>query len=137
MSYETYSNTLVAIRPEPPQPPASPANLGSIIGRMTDAIEEETTGIRTDMRFDVKASNARKGRYLYELTRAMRGLTASDIGPEQELGLKRLREKLAANEAAIRAHLDAVGEVAALMQTVIQRAEADGTYSAGQFGTGR
>lgn len=134
MSYETYSQSLVAIRPEPPQPAAHPANLASIIGRMTDAIEEETQGIRTDMRFDVKASNARKGRYLYELTRAMRGLTAADIGLEQELGLKRLRERLAANEAAIRAHLDAVGEVAALMQNALQRAEADGTYSAGEFG---
>jgi hypothetical protein len=134
MSYETYSQSLVAVRPEPPQPAAHPANLTSIIGRMTDAIEEETQGIRTDMRFDVKASNARKGRYLYELTRAMRGLTAADIGQEQELGLKRLRERLAANEAAIRAHLDAVGEVAALMQNALQRAEADGTYSAGEFG---
>ena len=134
MSYETYSQSLVAVRPEPPLPAAHPANLSSIIGRMTDAIEEETQGIRTDMRFDVKASNARKGRYLYELTRAMRGLTAADIGQEQELGLKRLRERLAANEAAIRAHLDAVGEVAALMQNALQRAEADGTYSAGEFG---
>lgn len=137
MSYETYSQSLVAIRPEPPQPVTHPANLGSIIGRMTDAIEEETQAIRTDMRFDVKASNARKGRYLYELTRAMRGLTAADIGPEQELSLRRLRERLAANEAAIRAHLDAVGEVAALMQNAIQRAETDGTYSAGEFGAAR
>ena len=46
----------------------------------------------------------------------------------------RLRDKLATNEAAILAHLNAVNEVATLMQSAIQRAETDGTYSAGEFG---
>jgi len=46
----------------------------------------------------------------------------------------RLRDKLARNEAVIGAHLSAVAEVAALMQEAIQRAEADGTYSADAFG---
>ncbi|MFW6412565.1 MAG: HesA/MoeB/ThiF family protein [Oceanicaulis sp.] len=44
--------------------------------------------------------------------------------------------RFAVNEAAIRAHLSAVNEVAMLMQNVIQRAENDGTYSAGEFGYG-
>jgi hypothetical protein len=46
----------------------------------------------------------------------------------------RLREKLAANEAVILAHLSAVAEVATLMQDAIQRADADGTYSVDEFG---
>jgi hypothetical protein len=45
-----------------------------------------------------------------------------------------LRQKLARNEAAILAHLNAVTEVANLLKDAIQHAEADGTYSAGQFG---
>ena len=56
---------------------------------------------------------------------------------EHRDGLIRLRNKLADNEAAIRAHLSAVNEVATLMQNVIQHAENDGTYSAGEFGYGR
>ena len=52
-------------------------------------------------------------------------------------GLKRLREKLANNQAAILAHLNAVSEVATLMQKAIQHSEADGTYSSGEFGWAR
>ena len=115
---------------------APPATFGAIIGRIEEAVEEETVGIRTDIRFDIKASNARKSRYLYELTRAMKGVGETEFLAEHRDGLKRLREKLARNEAAIRAHLNAVNEVATLMQNAIQHAEADGTYSAGEFGYG-
>ena len=53
---------------------------------------------------------------------------------EHREGLTRLRQKLARNEAAILAHLNAVNEVANLLKNAIQNAEADGTYSAGAFG---
>ena len=113
------------------------ANLDSLIGRIEEAITEETVSIRTDTRFDIKASNARKSRYLYELTRALKGAGRGDVPAEYRDGLIRLRDRLADNEAAIRAHLDAVNEVATLMQNVIQNAENDGTYSAGEFGYAR
>jgi hypothetical protein len=48
-----------------------------------------------------------------------------------------LREKLANNEKALRAHLSAVTEVAGLIRDAIQKAEADGTYSVNEFGAGR
>ena len=118
-------------------PPARPGNFSALIGRIEEAVEEETVAIRTDLGFDIKSSNARKSRYLYELTRAMKGVGESDFLAEHRDGIKRLREKLATNEAAIRAHLNAVGEVANLMQNAIQRSEADGTYSAGEFGWAR
>lgn len=109
-------------------------NLSAIIGRIEEAVETETASIRTDMRFDIKASNARKSRYLYELNKAISSLRGAMLGEEQRAGIVRLRDKLAHNEAVIRAHLSAVAEVAALMQDAIQRAEADGTYSADEFG---
>jgi hypothetical protein len=112
-------------------------NLGALIGRIEDAVEEETASIRTDIRFDIKASNARKSRYLYELTRALKGAREGSVPAEYRNSLVRLRDKLADNEAAIRAHLNAVNEVATLMQNVIQHAENDGTYSAGEFGYAR
>ncbi|TJW11601.1 MAG: hypothetical protein E5W82_17785 [Mesorhizobium sp.] len=123
--------------PEAPIPLARPGNLAAIIGRIEEAVEEETAAIRTDTGFDLKASNARKSRYLYELTRAMKSANEAEFLEQHREGLTRLRQKLAKNEAAILAHLSAVNEVANLLKNAIQRAEADGTYSAGEFGWAR
>jgi hypothetical protein len=109
---------------------ARAGNLLGIIGRIGEAVEWETSAIRTDAGFDIKTSNARKSRFLFELTMATKGLNPADLTAEHREGLVQLREKLAANEAAIRAHLNAVNEVAELLQSAIQGAEADGTYSA-------
>lgn len=114
--------------------PARPASLASIINRIEEAVDEETASIKTDMNFDLKASNARKSRCLYELSKATKGVDAHRLIAEQRDAIVRLRDKLARNEAAIRAHLSAVNEVASLIQGAIQRAEADGTYSEGEFG---
>lgn len=111
----------------------APGNLAAIIGRIEEAVEAETAAIRTDPGFDIKASNARKSRYLYELNRAMKTGRPENLAEHRD-GLQRLRQKLARNEAAILAHLNAVTEVANLLKDAIQHAEADGTYSAGGFG---
>jgi len=105
-------------------------NLTGIIGRIEQTVDAETVAIRTDIGFDIKASNARKSRYLYELNRAMKGLSPEDLDEDQRSGLFRLREKLEINEMAILAHLNAVKEVAGMLRDAIQHAEADGTYSA-------
>ncbi len=136
MSLYAPSSQSLAVRPAPEQ--AAPSvNLAALIGRIEEAIGEETASIRTDIHFDIKASNARKSRYLYELTRALKGAREGAVPPEHRDGLIRLRDRLSDNEAAIRAHLSAVNEVATLMQNVIQHAENDGTYSASEFGYGR
>lgn len=109
-------------------------NLSAIINRIEETVEAETAAIRTDIRFDIKASNVRKGRYLYELNKAIAGLGAAELDVSHRDEVIRLREKLSENEAAILAHLTAVSEVADLMQDAIQAAEADGTYSANEFG---
>jgi hypothetical protein len=123
----------------PAEQPAAPrpAALSAIIGRIEEAVEQETAAIRSDPGFDVKGSNARKSRYLYELNRAMKGLSQAEVLREHRDALIRLRGKLAENEKALRAHLNAVAEVASLIREAIQRADADGTYSAHEFGTGR
>ena len=119
---------------EAPVALARPGNLAAIIGRIEEVVEQETAGLRSDTGYDLKASNARKSRYLYELTRAMRGGSEAEFLEQHREGLVRLRQKLAKNEAAILAHLSAVNEVASLLRSAIQRAETDGTYSAGEFG---
>lgn len=109
-------------------------SLTAIINRIEEAVETETAAVRTDMNFDLKASNARKSRCLYELNRAIKNITADELVEEHKEGLLRLRGKLERNEAALLAHLSAVSEVANLMRNAIQHAETDGTYSAGEFG---
>lgn len=122
---------------DPAAAPALPVSLAAIIGRIEDAVDEETASINTDGTFDLKASNARKSRYLYELTRVMKNLGETPILTEHRDGIMRLRDKLAINEQAILARLNAVTEVATLLQNAIQHSEADGTYSAGEFGMAR
>ncbi|PBC04483.1 hypothetical protein [Mesorhizobium sp. WSM3860] len=122
---------------EAPIASARPGNLAAIIGRIEEAVDEETAGIRSGTSYDLKASNARKSRYLYELTRALKGANEIEFLEQHREGLARLRQKLAKNEAAILAHLTAVNEVATLLKNAIQRADADGTYSAGEFGYAR
>ena len=132
--YEFTANLPARTVSQEAPPPARPGNLAAIISRIEETVEEETAGIRTGTGYDLKASNARKSRYLYELNRAMKGVGPAEFLAEHREGLTRLRQKLARNEAAILAHLNAVGEVANLLKSAIQNTEADGTYSAGEFG---
>ncbi|WP_246248989.1 hypothetical protein [Chelativorans alearense] len=106
----------------------------ALIERITDAIEAETAAIRSDPKYDIKASNARKSRHLHELGKAFKGIVPEDLGVDHREAMLRLRGKLAANEATIEAHLGAVGEVAALLQKAIEQAQADGTYTVREFG---
>ena len=77
MSQYGPSSHSLTVRSSVPEPQASrPGNLGALIGRIEEAVDEETSAIRTDIHFDIKASNARKSRYLYELTRALKGAAA-------------------------------------------------------------
>lgn len=111
----------------------APVNLVSIINRIEDAIERETAAIRKDINFDIRESNSRKSRYLYEFSRATKGLGVDDLRPEHREGILRLRRKLEINERTVLAHLNAVAEVAAMIQKAIETSDGDGTYSAGAF----
>ncbi|RUM97522.1 hypothetical protein EET67_12785 [Pseudaminobacter arsenicus] len=128
------SNNLPAHPAAVPTAAARLGNLPAIISRISRAVEEETAAIRAGADYDMKSSNARKSRYLYELTRATKGVGDAEALAQYRADIEQLRQLLASNETVIRAHMSAVSEVADLMQDVIQRAEADGTYSALEFG---
>lgn len=130
---ETSSEAGTALAGEKAVRPRAEALL-ALIGRIEETVEAEVAGIRSNARFDIKASNARKSRQLYELGRVFEGLDPESLDSEHRAALARLREKLAVNEAAIRAHLSAVGEVASLLQKAIEEVQADGTYSISAFG---
>ena len=106
----------------------------AIMRRIEETIDAETVAIRSDPQFDLKASNIRKSRHLYELNKALKGANEAGLAAQHRDALVRLREKLAANEATIKAHIGAVSEVAALLQDAIERTQTDGTYSQREFG---
>ncbi|MBX3532418.1 MAG: hypothetical protein KF849_17590 [Rhizobiaceae bacterium] len=112
---------------------AQPGSLLNLIRRIQEAVDEETHGIRTDPRFDVAASNARKSRYLYDLNRAARGVGDTTLRDDHRAALADLRASLQRNEQAVLAHLNAVREVADIIHGAIRRSETDGTYSASEF----
>jgi hypothetical protein len=135
MSEQEFYSQVPANVPRPrAEPPSNMrgASLPGIIARIEEAVEVETKAIRTDITFDLKASNARKSRYLYELNKAVRDIRPEVLQANRD-GIIRLRGKLAENEAAIAAHLKAVTEVAGLIQDAIEQSEADGTYDSGAF----
>ncbi|MGI3126072.1 hypothetical protein [Nitratireductor sp. PBL-C9] len=106
----------------------------AIMRRIEETIDAETDAIRNNPGFDIKASNARKSRHLYELTRALKGANEAGLVNAHRDALERLRDKLAVNEETIRAHMSAVNDVADLLQEAIERAQTDGTYSEREFG---
>jgi len=135
MSEQEFYSQVPATVPRPridPQAGQRGAGLPGIIARIEEAVEVETKAIRTDIGFDLKASNARKSRYLYELNKAVRDIRPEVLQANRD-GIIRLRGKLAENEVAIAAHLKAVTEVAGLIQDAIEQSEADGTYDSGAF----
>ncbi len=134
---DTYHPQSIAVAAgAPPRRDASrTSSLGTIIQRIEEAVELETVSLRTDVNFDIRASNARKSRYLYELNKAMKTVGADLLQANRE-GIVRLRRKLSENEAAISAHLNAVTEVAGLLQQAIESSEADGTYNSSVFARG-
>ncbi len=135
MSEQDFYSQVPSSVPRPradPQASQRGASLPGIIARIEEAVEIETKAIRTDVRFDLKSSNDRKSRYLYELNKAVRDIRPEVLQANRD-GIIRLRGKLAENEAAIAAHLKAVTEIAGLIQDAIEQSEADGTYDSAAF----
>lgn len=119
----------VAVPAAAPDRILQPASISAIIGRIEEAIESETAAITADPAFDIRASNMRKSRHLYDLNRALKGVNPADIAGRHRDDVIRLKAKLAANQAAILAHLNAVTEVASMIKDAIQHSENDGTYN--------
>ena len=96
-------------------------------------LDEENTKLGKDKTFDLTRTNAIKSRCLYEMSVLMRDTGARRIGREAEVQLGDIRKKLEINTVKVKAHMDAVREVAEMLKEVATEAEADGTYSADDF----
>lgn len=104
-------------------------SITKIIDGLLDCIREETAAMRSNVRFDLPGSNARKSRLLYELSRAASGFGGADFSPELGSQLKDLRAELVVNAMLVKGHVSAVREISDMMINLVRKGETDGTYT--------
>ncbi len=105
----------------------------TILGRLDEILDLENASIGRDLDFDLTRSNTLKSRCLYEMTMLFRDAGIAGLGEPHARQLTGIREKLAVNSIKVKAHMDAVREVADLLKKAAQAADADGTYSMDEF----
>jgi hypothetical protein len=116
-------------RPEVHDSEAARALVTSVIQRIEECIDDETTALDQSPNYDLKASNDRKSQGLVDLNQAMRRLKSTDVNEDLQMRLQMFRNKLAINLRKIRLHLEAVKEITAVLSDAIKNAESDGTYT--------
>lgn len=106
----------------------------NVVGRLEKILDLETEMLQQHRPIVLHDFNHRKSHGLLELSRAMdsmRSLDRSAFDFDAKAALARLRVKLENNLAILQTHLNAVGEIAAIIARAIQDHESDGTYTAG------
>ncbi|OLP58156.1 hypothetical protein BJF93_05895 [Xaviernesmea oryzae] len=112
---------------------SSDMRIRNVLGRLEMILDNENSRIGVDPSFDLRSSNVRKSRCLYELTILQRDQIPepqSDIFVSQS---KHIRAKLELNSRKVGAHMEACRSVVELLKTAAQEAEADGIYTEEQF----
>jgi len=104
--------------------------LMSVLDRLEQSLDSETSALRTLRSADFVRLNEIKSRLLLDTSRAVRGIENESIGGRLVARLSTVRLKLEHNRLAVAMHLDAVREIAAAMSATLIDAESDGTYSA-------
>ncbi|WP_075292509.1 hypothetical protein [Pararhizobium arenae] len=105
----------------------------NVLGRLEMILDNENERIGVDPSFDLKMSNARKSRCLYELAMLHRNAPLGDISPSFIDQTRYIRTKLMTNSQKVNAHMEACRSVVEILKSVAKSAEADGIYSQEQF----
>lgn len=101
----------------------------AVMDRLDVVLGNETRALsRHDHRHLVEAAR-QKRQGLLELERIMRALNGAIPSADITARLARFREKLGANQAALRIELDAAEAVAGIITKAMRDLESDGTYS--------
>jgi hypothetical protein len=99
------------------------------IQRLEEIVEQETFALRERQAIDLKEYNNRKSQALLELMRTLRNLDGTAPSPALMARVSSLKSKLAANQAVLRLHLEAVREITTSLSDAIRHSESDGTYT--------
>lgn len=97
--------------------------------RLTGIVEEETEALRNGLNPDLKKYNARKSLGLVELNRALQFLDGGKPETSTVRILRDLNARLEGNRQLLRLHMEALGEITAIISQSIREAESDGTYT--------
>ncbi|GAB5462906.1 MULTISPECIES: hypothetical protein [Hoeflea] len=108
-----------------------------VLSRLEAVVDAENAAIGQDPDFDVSRSNSIKSRCLYEMTMLFNGIRPDDLEPEHKQHLETVREKLKINNIKVKAHMEAVRDIAEMIKETVAAWEADGTYSEDQFRASR
>ena len=103
-------------------------HLKTLFARVRATIEAETRSLKENPGGDLVVANARKNRCLYELNLVSRELPRFRADHELMDELRALGRKVAENEAALRARIQATKDVISILGDAISHAESDGTY---------
>lgn len=106
-----------------------------VLSRLEAVVDAENAAIGNDPKFDLVRSNSIKSRCLYDMTMLFSGRRPVDLGPEHKVHLETVKTKLQVNNLKVKAHMEAVRDIADMIKETVAAAEADGTYSEAQFRT--
>jgi hypothetical protein len=112
---------------------SSDVRIQNVLGRLEMILDNENTRIGIDPSFDLKTSNARKSRCLYELTMLHRDASPNEISLAFVSQTQYIKTKLVMNSQKVNAHMEACRSVVDLLKTAVQEADADGIYTEQQF----
>ena len=104
-----------------------------VLSRLEAVVDAENAAIGTDPKFDLVRSNSIKSRCLYDMTMLFSGRRPVDLDPEHKAHLESVKTKLQVNNIKVKAHMEAVRDIADMIKETVAAAEADGTYSEAQF----
>jgi hypothetical protein len=99
------------------------------IQRLEEIVEQETFALKNRQAINLKDYNDRKSQALLELTRTLRNVQSLGSNPELLERIGSLKKKLAANQAMLKLHLEAVREISTSLSDAIRHSESDGTYT--------
>ncbi len=114
--------------PRPPADPVLESMIRTLVG-LEAVVEEETQALQLRQPVDLDVFSNRKSQGLMELNRSMQHIDPPRHQAQLAPRLESLRTKLAANQAALKLHLEAVREISGIIANAIREQESDGTYS--------
>lgn len=104
-----------------------------VLSRLEAIVDAENAAIGSDAKFDLVRSNSIKSRCLYDMTMLFAGSRPAGLEPAHQTHLETVKAKLTVNSTKVKAHMEAVREIADMIKQTVAASEADGTYSEDQF----
>jgi hypothetical protein len=104
-----------------------------VLSRLEAVIDAENKALGVERNYDLNRSNALKSRCLYDMTMLFRHIRPGQLAPGHKRRLDSVRAKLDVNQIKVKAHMDAVRDIADMIKETVAESEADGTYSMDQF----